>query len=121
MRRIAVTALAGLALVGFAACSPDEGDFASEAEDFIGDDDGDVATTLGVTFEDIECQDPANTDVGMTFTCTATGSDGQTYTFTNEVSGDKEFKVIDAAPSGGATGGSTPAGTTPAVAPTTSG
>ncbi len=114
MRRIAVTALAGLAFVGVAtACSPDEGDFASEAEDFIGDDDGDVATQLGLTFEDVECQDPTNTDTGTTFTCTATGSDGQTYTFTNEITGDKAFEVIDMTAAGGAAPtGSAPATTT---------
>ena len=114
MRRIAVTALAGLAFVGVAtACSPDESDFASEAEDFIGDDDGDVATQLGLTFEDVECQDPANTDNGTTFTCTATGSDGQTYTFTNQITGDKAFEVIDMTTAGGAapTGSAAPATT----------
>jgi hypothetical protein len=112
MRRLAVTALAGLALVGVtAACSPDEGDFASEAEDFIGDDDGEVATQLGLTFEDVECQDPANTDTGTTFTCTATGSDGQSYTFTNQITGDKSFEVTDFTAAGAATTGSTPATT----------
>jgi hypothetical protein len=116
MRRIAVTALAGLAFVGVAACSPDEGDFASEAEDFIADEDGDVATQLGLTFEDVECQDPANTDTGTTFTCTASGSDGQTYTFTNEITGDKAFEVVDMTTAGGAAPtGSAPAGSVPAT------
>jgi hypothetical protein len=74
---------------------PDEV-FSREAEDFIEDDDGDVATQLGVTFDDVECHEPADTDVGTTFTCTAAGSDGATWTFTNQVTGEHAFEIVDA-------------------------
>lgn len=113
MRRIAITAVAGLAVLGFTACSPDENDFADEAADFIDDDEGEVATALNVTFEDVECQEPANTDEGTTFTCTASGSDGNNYSFVNEVTGDRAFEVVDYTTDGAApTGTGTPTATT---------
>ena len=40
MRRHAIPVIAGLAIFGIAACSPDEGDFKNDAEGFIEDDDG---------------------------------------------------------------------------------
>lgn len=116
MRRILIPAFAGLALVGVAACSPDEGDFASEAEDFIQDDEGDVATSTGMTFEDAECDEPASTEVGEIFTCTATGSDGQSYLFTATVEGDRSFEITAMEPAGDATEGT--AGTTGSSAAT---
>lgn len=111
MRRILIPALVGLAILGAAACSPDEGDFKSEAEDFISDEDGDVATQTAMTFEDVECQEPTSTDEGSTFTCSATGSDGQSYTFTGEVTGERSFEIVDIA-AGGATTGTAPTATT---------
>lgn len=113
MRRIIIPALIGLATLGAAACSPDEGDFKSEAEDFIGEDDGDVATQTGMTFEDVECEEPASTEEGSTFTCSATGSDGQSYTFTGEVTGERAFEIVDIAAAGGTpTGTAAPTATT---------
>lgn len=109
MRRLLAPAFAGLAIVTFAACSPDESDFASEAESFIGDEDGDVASSVGLTFEDVECEEPASTETGAMFTCTATGSDGASYVFTNEITGDNEFEVVDMQPADGAATGDTSA------------
>lgn len=113
MRRILAPAVVGLAVLGFAACSPDEGDFASEAEDFIGEEDGDVATETGMTFSDVQCEEPSDTDTGTTFTCTATGSDGISYLFTNQIAGDKEFQVLGFEPTTGDTSGSAPTGSAP--------
>lgn len=93
MRRILIPAVIGLATLGAAACSPDEGDFKSEAEDFITDEEGDVAEQTGMTFADAECQEPASTEAGSTFTCTATGSDDVSYTFTASIVGDSEFSI----------------------------
>ena len=76
MRRIMIPAIAGLALFGVTACSPDEGDFSGEAEDFIEDEDDDVAAQLQTTFSDAECEEPADTEVGSTFTCTAVDAEG---------------------------------------------
>ena len=114
MRRILLPAIAGLALVGVTACSPDENDFASSAEDFIQDDDEDVATELGMTFEDAECDEPASTDVGAAFTCTATGSDGNGYTFTAEIDGDTSFRStgVEMASGGAVTDGTAVTATT---------
>lgn len=106
MRRYAVPLIAGLAAFGFGACSPDEENFKDSAEDFIEDEDGDVATQTGITFAEAACDEPASTDEGSTFTCTATGSDGTSYIFTAEITGEREFTIQDFAPSeGGATPG----------------
>jgi hypothetical protein len=109
MRRIAAPALAGLAVFAFAACSADEGDFASEAEGFIEEDDGDVATQLGQTFSDAACEEPASTDTNTTFACTAVGADGVTYDFLATISGENEFTISGGTP---AAGGAAPAATT---------
>jgi hypothetical protein len=109
MRRYAIPIAAGLAVFGVAACSPDEGDFASDAEGFIEEEDGPVAEQTGLTFTDAECEEPESTDVGSTFTCTAVGSDETTYNFTVEITGDNSYEVGQFAPADG-TG---PAGTGP--------
>lgn len=119
MRRVAAPVLAVLAIAGVAACSADEGDFKSSAENFLEEDDGDVATQLGLTFEDASCVEPPNTDTGAEFTCTATGSDDVEYTFSAVVRGDKQFEItgVDPQPGGGTpattVADGTPATTTP--------
>lgn len=106
MRRTLAPLAAGLVLVGITACSPDSGDFSSEAEDFIEDDDEELASTVGMTFDDAECDEPADTEVDTEFACTATGSDGVVYQFAAIIDGDRSFTVgvvgpaTDAAPAG---------------------
>jgi hypothetical protein len=102
MRRTVSLALTGLVALAAAGCSPDEGDFASEAESFIDDDDGDVAALTGLTFDDVTCEEPADTETGTTFTCSATASDGDSYTFTNTIMGENEFEIVDYVRVGGA-------------------
>ena len=68
-----------------------------------------------MTFSDVQCEDPANTDTGTSFTCTATGSDGQAYLFTNQITGDREFQVLGFEP----TASSSPTATAPAGTGTT--
>ena len=125
MRRHAIPVIAGLAVFGIAACSPDEGDFKNDAEGFIEDDDGQVESQLGVALSDATCDDPASSDVGTTFNCTAVGDDGTTYDFTVEITGDNSYEVGGGTPSGGTTpGGTTPEGTAttvPAAPATTTG
>ena len=77
-RRLAIPALAVLAGLGVAACGgdPSTGDFQSEAEDFIEDEDGELASQLQSTFTDAQCAEPESTEVGTTYTCTATDADG---------------------------------------------
>ena len=68
MRRYAIPIVAGLAILGVAACSPDEGDFKNDAEGFIEDDDGEVESQVGVALSDASCEDPPSTEEGTTFT-----------------------------------------------------
>ncbi len=92
-RLLKVSAGAAAALLTVAACSPDAADFKDEAEGFIEDDEEDVAQQSGLTFDEANCEEPASKDVGSTFTCTAVGSDGGTYTFTAEITGEREFQL----------------------------
>jgi len=124
MRRLAVCIVA-LAALGAAACSADSGDFKSEAENFIEDEDGELATQQELTFDNASCEEPASTDVGETFFCTATASDGQAFEFLATIEADDRFSLLaglaGSFDSTGATtpGGSVPTGaTTPATTPT---
>jgi hypothetical protein len=93
MKRLLVPAIGAIALFGFAACSPDSTDFKSEGEDFIEDDDGDVATNTGFTFDEADCEKPENTDEGTTYTCTAVDNEADTWDFTVEITGERELTV----------------------------
>jgi hypothetical protein len=79
--------------------SPGDGDFRSDAEEFLQADGGEVESQIGVGLSDATCEDPASTDVGTTFACTAVGDDGTTYEFTVEITGENTYQV----------GGGTPA------------
>ena len=108
MRRFVLSIFATLpVIIGVAACSPDAADFKSEAEDFIEEEDGDLQAQIGVTFSDASCEEPASTDEGSTFACTATASDGQPWDFRAEITGENEFSVSGAP--GAASGDSVPA------------
>ncbi len=72
---------------------PDDGDFQSDAETFIEEDDGDVEAQLGVALDEATCEDPGSSDVGTVFSCTAVGDDGQTYEFTVEITGENRYEV----------------------------
>jgi len=126
MRRLAVPAIVILASAGALACSPNEGSFKDSAEDFIEDEDGDISAQTGLTYTDASCEEPASTEQGTTFLCSATGSDGQTYDFPAEITGEDAFTLstpvaTGAAPAGSTppTGASTPTPTTAAAAPAT--
>lgn len=120
MRRHVIPLVAGVAILGVAACSPDEGDFKDDAEGFIDDDDGDVESQLGVGLSDATCEEPTSSDEGSTFTCTALGDDGTTYNFTVTITGDNSYEVSGGTAAGGTTpGGTTPGGTAPASPATT--
>jgi hypothetical protein len=120
MRRHVIPAVAGLAILGVAACSPDEGDFKDDAEGFIDEDDGDVESQLGVGLSDAACEEPTSRDEGTTFTCTAVGDNGTTYNFTVTITGDNSYEVSGGTEATGTTpGGTTPGGTTPEGGATT--
>lgn len=90
--------MASTVLVVLAACSADAGDFQSDAEKFI-DDSGEVSTQLGgVDFRDAECERPSAPEAGVSFTCVATGDDGNVWRFTAEIVSDDEYQITAAEP-----------------------
>jgi hypothetical protein len=93
MKRLLAPAIGAIALLGFAACSPDSKDFKSEGEEFLEDDDGEIATSAGYTFDDANCEKPDNTDEGTTYACTAVDNEGDTWDFTIEITGERELTV----------------------------
>jgi hypothetical protein len=103
MRRLALPAAAVLAVLTLVACggSPDTGDFRDKAEDFIEEDESELTASLSNTFDDATCEEPAATDIGTTFTCSATGADGQPYQFAVEIVGERQIAVSP--PASGAT------------------
>ncbi len=78
--------------------APGNSDFRSDAEEFIEDDGGPVESQVGVALSNATCDEPASTDVGTTFACTAIGDDGTTYQFTVEITGDDEYQVSGGKP-----------------------
>lgn len=91
MKKLLAPAIGVLALFGVAACSPDSKDFQSEGEDFIEDDDGQLARSVGYTFEDADCDKPRNTEVGTTYSCTAVDNEGDDWDFLVEITGKREL------------------------------
>jgi len=117
MRRIFAPAAAASALLAVAGCSADAKDFKEQGEKFIEGDE--VRERFGmVRMSDAECQEPASTDKDTTYTCTATGSDGNTWGFTIEISGTDSLRIIagEVVTPGVPTGSSVPVGSS---APTT--
>ena len=79
-----------------AACTADAGDFQSDAEKYL-DDNEDVSEQMGgIDFSDTECERPAAADPGATFTCVAQGDDGNVWRFTAEIVSDDEYQITDA-------------------------
>lgn len=109
MRRIIAPAAVAFALLAIASCSADVKDFQEQGEKFIEGDQ--VRERFGmVRMGDAECQEPASTDEDTTYTCTATGSDGNTWGFTIEISGTDSLRIIagEVVTPGAPTGSSVP-------------
>jgi hypothetical protein len=118
MRRLIPLAVGGAAVLTLAACSADTKDFREQGEQFIEDDE--VRERFGmVRMSEAQCEEPADTNKDTLYTCTATGSDGNTYQFTIEITGSKSLRVISGAVVGQAAAPSEPAGSAPASEPTT--
>jgi hypothetical protein len=96
MKKIILMGAAAAAVLG--ACSADKTDFKDQAAKFIEGDT--VAEQAGQKFTDAECVEPASTDTGETFTCSATGDDGVVWDFDLEITGDNEFTVTGGTPQG---------------------
>jgi hypothetical protein len=86
--RSCLTAAAAGTILG--ACFTSTADFATDAEDFIAER---VAPELDVDFVSVECDEPERQDVGTRFACTATDTDGDVWTFDNEITDENEFTV----------------------------
>lgn len=121
LSRLAPAALAVAVASSLAACSVGAGDFSSNAEGYIDKDkDGDLMETLGVDFDGTVCAEPADTNEGTTFTCTSTGDDGNEWQFTAQISGKRDYEIVNAALVDGSstTPGSTPPASTPPASET---
>jgi hypothetical protein len=88
--RKALLVTGGLAMLGLSACSASKTDFKKDAEKLINDDDGEQ---LPINFDNASCEEPASTDTGSTFTCTAVGDDGTTYTFTGTITDKNKYEI----------------------------
>ncbi|WP_162942516.1 hypothetical protein [Desertimonas flava] len=95
MIRASAPLAVALAAAVLAACNADAGDFQSDAEKYIEDADA-VSDALGVEFSDAECERPRAAAAGTTFTCVASGDDGNVWRFTAEIVGDDEYQITAA-------------------------
>lgn len=68
------------------------------AENYITEPAGDIAAALSMTFTDADCDTPASLKLGSVYTCTASGDDGETYTFTVEITGNTTFEIVGIEP-----------------------
>ena len=81
-----------------AGCSNDPDAYADATEDFLEDEDGDVAAEYDQVFREAQCEDPDSTEVGSRYTCTAVGDGDQTWIFDVEIDGEDSFVVQGGAP-----------------------
>ncbi len=92
---VAVATIAVLA-TGLAGCFTTTADFRDDAETFIEGDD-DLREALfpdsDATFTSASCADPVNQEVGTTFPCTATDSNGDVWEFEIEITSSSEYEV----------------------------
>lgn len=88
MRKILLaTPVLALAVV---ACSQ-TANFQSQTEDFIESDK--VETEVGAEVTDAVCEEPESTDVGTTYTCTATAEGIGEMTFVSTIVAEDAFEV----------------------------
>ena len=93
MRRSIVPAAVAFAALVLAACSADAKDFQEQGEKFIEGDE--VRETMGgVRMSDAECDEPADTDEDTVYSCRATGSDDNIWTFRIEITGSTSLRII---------------------------
>ncbi|WP_040493985.1 hypothetical protein [Ilumatobacter nonamiensis] len=89
MRRLLIaTPLVALVAVG---CT-DTRTYKDETESFI-NDDSQISNRVGGEVSNAECEEPPNTDVGTTYTCTADVEGQGSLTFEVLIDGEKSFLV----------------------------
>jgi hypothetical protein len=98
-RRSIVTLLASLtAGAVLVACSASTADFKKEGETYLESDE--VTTVLQTRLLDAECEEPASTEVGTVYRCTANAADGTPWSFDVKITGERELYVFDGRPEG---------------------
>jgi hypothetical protein len=121
MRHLTAAA-AIVAGVVLAACSPDAGDFQSEAEKYI-ESRGFSEEAGLLRYSDAECEEPESTDEDTRYTCTAMAEDGTQWRFQVEITGGSALRVLVPPEAVSAASGesSVPGATTTVGAATTTG
>ena len=95
MRHLTAAAAVVAALV-LVACSPDAGDFKSEAEKYIESREFSEKAEL-LRYSDAECEEPESTAEDTRYTCTASAEDGTQWRFIVEITGESDLRVLRAA------------------------
>lgn len=113
-RTIWLSSLGTMAAI-VSACAAPASRYPTDAAAFIASDE--VYDAYKVDFENIDCGEPASTDVGTTLSCTADGK-GQRYRLTFTIVGKNRLELsgielLDAPPSSQVTGSSEPPTSTP--------
>ncbi len=107
-RRLVVPVLAATtALLAGCGGPPSTKDYADQAVSFI---EGDMARNTqlnGLTFTAAQCEEPASTNAGTEFACTAMGSDGQQRALPVKIVDRNSIQVTDLQPPAPASGGDT--------------
>ncbi len=77
-------------------CFTSSADFVDDAEEYIVENETLRAALFpddDTTFTRATCASPGSSDVGTTFTCTATDSTGDTWEFAIEITGRSDYQV----------------------------
>ncbi|MGI9031269.1 MAG: hypothetical protein ACR2HP_15000 [Ilumatobacteraceae bacterium] len=91
MRRLFVLPLGAVVLL--AGCGVTSANFPDSAEDVIEDDDRTAENFEGRTFDDAQCEEPPNNEIGTRFNCTATDANGIAVTFVATITEDDAFTI----------------------------
>ncbi len=98
MRQIAMPArwmaCAGVAAAALSGCFTSTADYREKAESFIVEDAG-IAEQLDVSLVSATCEEPADQEVGTTFTCTAIDEQGDTWSFDVEIAESNRIAVSE--------------------------
>ncbi len=73
-----------------AGCGPETNDFKREAERLI---ESDNASRLPMDYDAASCEPPTSMETGTTFSCSAVGTDGASYSFETKITGGRKFVV----------------------------
>ncbi|KGA11347.1 MAG: hypothetical protein GM46_3950 [actinobacterium acAcidi] len=89
--RIAFTACMSLAML--AACSTSPNNYKTKGEKFLESED--IAKSAGYRYKYALCDQPQSIQVGTQYACIATDNDDNSWEFIIEITGDREFTVVE--------------------------